>query len=278
MGENSKIEWTDHTFNPWIGCQKVSAGCDHCYAETQNNFRKWNGGEWGPHAPRKRTSPGYWKQPRLWAMQARTANGRPRVFCASLADVFDNQAPEGARADLWALIRATPELDWLLLTKRPENIAAMLPVDWRHGYPNVWLGATCEDQVAYNRRWPLLREVPARVRFISYEPALGPLDISTARMWSIKPSLHWLICGGESGPSARPMNPQWARDIRGQCADGGIAFLHKQNGEWVSVSEVEGPGEHFHFPDGRTVRRVGKKRAGRVIDGVEYNGFPQVSA
>src|SRR5580692_7935980 len=122
MGENSKIEWCDHTFNPWIGCQKVSPGCDHCYAETQNNLRKWNGGKWGPHAPRKRTSEANWKKPLQWQKRAAEFSGRRRVFCASLADVFDNKAPDGARDDLFDLIRETPSLDWLLLTKRPENI------------------------------------------------------------------------------------------------------------------------------------------------------------
>src|SRR5262252_8256389 len=120
MGENTKIEWCSHTFNPWIGCQKVSPGCDHCYAEKQNAFRKWNGGTWGPHAPRKRTSDATWLGPRKWARRA--SGRRPRVFCASLADVFDNKAPDDARGDLFNLIRDTHELDWLLLTKRPENI------------------------------------------------------------------------------------------------------------------------------------------------------------
>jgi protein gp37 len=144
--ENSKIEWTDHTFNPWIGCQHVSPGCDHCYAETQNAFRKWNGGTWGPHAPRKRTSKASWKRPIKWDAEARAfkreQGRRPRVFCASLADVFDNRVPKHWREDLFALIRKCKHLDWLLLTKRPENILKMLPPDWGAGYPNVWIGVT----------------------------------------------------------------------------------------------------------------------------------------
>lgn len=148
MGEKSKIEWCDHTFNPWIGCQHVSPGCDHCYAETQNAFRKWNGGMWGPHAPRKRTSDANWKQPLRWNAEARAFKReyghKPRVFCASLADVFDNQVDPLWRDDLFALIRECKRLKWLLLTKRPQNIRKMLPTDWGDGYRNVWLGVTAE--------------------------------------------------------------------------------------------------------------------------------------
>jgi protein gp37 len=182
--ENSKIEWCHHTFNPWIGCQEVSPGCNNCYAARQNRFRKWTAdGDWGPHAERRRTSEAYWKQPFSWAKAARESGTRPRVFCASLADVFDNKAPEGARDDLFRLIRATPELDWLLLTKRPQNIVKMLPADWDDGYPNVWLGITAEDQEHYLMRWPILSRIPAVVRFVSYEPAIAPLgsvDIGNA--------------------------------------------------------------------------------------------------
>jgi protein gp37 len=220
MAENSKIEWTDHTFNPWIGCQKVSPGCDHCYAETMMDHR-YHRVQWGPHGERHRTSRAYWRLPFKWA---EASNGRrPRVFCASLADVFDNRAPNGAREDLWALVRATPQLDWMLLTKRPENISMMLPVDWEDGWPTVWLGTTCEDQKHFDRRWPILCKIPAAVRFISYEPALGPLVIGDAR-----PS--WIICGGESGAGehTRYMEPIWARSLRDECAIKGIAFFLKQ--------------------------------------------------
>lgn len=218
MAENSKIEWTTHTFNPWIGCQKVSPGCDHCYAEAMMDHR-YGRVQWGPHGERKRTSAANWRKPLQWA---KAANGtRPRVFCASLADVFDNKAPAGARDDLYALIRATPELDWLLLTKRPENIRKMLPADWGGGWQNVWLGTTCEDQAHYDRRWPILRDVPAAVRFISYEPAIGPLNY----VWG---NPDWIICGGESGAGARYMDPAWARELRDQCAASSIAFFFKQ--------------------------------------------------
>jgi len=222
MAENSKIEWTDHTFNPWIGCQKVSPGCDRCYAEALMD-KRYGRVTWGPHGERIRTSPGNWKKPLQWAKAARATGHRPRVFCASLADVFDNKAPKLALFDLFTLIWGTPELDWLLLTKRPENIRKMLPEDWGAGYPNVWLGTTCEDQAAYDRRWPILAAAPAAVRFISYEPAIGPLNLPTTG-----PYPDWIICGGESGQGARFMQPDWARDLMNQCAEVGVAFFMKQ--------------------------------------------------
>ena len=222
MAENSKIEWTTHTFNPWIGCQKVSPGCDRCYAEAMMDHR-YGRVTWGPHGERLRTSDGNWRKPLQWAKAANEVD-RPRVFCASLADVFDNKAPDGARGDLFDLIRATPQLDWLLLTKRPENIRKMLPVDWQDGWANVWLGTTCEDEPHYNRRWPILQAVPAVVRFISYEPAIGPLN----PRFETFGSPDWIICGGESGRGARTMPAEWARDMRGYCASAGVAFFMKQ--------------------------------------------------
>jgi protein gp37 len=220
MGDTTKIEWCDKTFNPWVGCQNVSPGCDHCYAEVMMDHR-YGKVKWGPHGERVRTAPANWRKPLQWA---KAANGnRPRVFCASLADVFDNKAPAGARDDLFGLIRQTPQLDWLLLTKRPQNIAKMLPGDWGNGYANVWLGTTCEDRKHYDMRWPVLAAVPAAVRFISYEPAIGALTLPATG-----PYPDWLICGGESGPGARFMRPDWARDIMNQCAEVGIAFFMKQ--------------------------------------------------
>jgi protein gp37 len=232
MAETTEIAWTDSTFNPWIGCQKVSAGCDNCYAETLMD-KRYHKVEWGPHGERKRTSESYWRQPITWnkhhaAFQAKHGR-RQRVFCASLADVFDNQAPEGARTDLWKLIWATPELDWLLLTKRPENIEDMLPESWlshRNEWAHVWLGVTAEDQAAYDRRWPILLKIHATVRFISYEPAIGPLRILGEDQFSKMPD--WLICGGESGAGYRDMPPSWANDIGWICKANGIPFFLKQ--------------------------------------------------
>jgi protein gp37 len=218
MGENSKIEWTDHTFNPWIGCQKVSPGCDHCYAEAMMDHR-YHKVEWGPHGERKRTSEANWRKPRHWAKAARDTGKRPRVFCASLADIFDNQVPHQWRDDLWALIDQTPQLDWLLLTKRPENIAKMLP---EYGQPrNVWFGMTAEDQEHFDRRWRIFRQLDATVLFVSYEPALGPLKLGFA-------APDWIICGGESGKGAREMDPIWARSLRDECAAHGTPFFMKQ--------------------------------------------------
>lgn len=167
MAENSRIEWTDHTFNPWTGCTNVSPGCDHCYAEA---WSKRSGHvKWG-NSPRKRTTDHYWKAPAIWNSRAgefgATHGRRQRVFCASLADVFDNQAEKGWRTDLFNMIRSTPSLDWLLLTKRPQNIKKMLPLDWGDGYANVWLGMTAEDQDRYDQRWPHLAAIPAMVRFV----------------------------------------------------------------------------------------------------------------
>jgi protein gp37 len=179
--ENSNIEWCDHTFNPWMGCQKVSPGCDHCYAEAMMDTR-YGRVQWGPHGERVRTSQNNWRMPLRWAKKA---NGdRPRVFCASLADWLDNRAPREWRSDLGRVIEATPELDWLLLTKRPENLEKLAPWHLDEIPSNVWLGVTCEDQAHYERRWAIFsrQRIRATTKFVSYEPALGPLTLQ--RKWS----------------------------------------------------------------------------------------------
>jgi protein gp37 len=227
MAQNSKIEWTDHTFNPWVGCTNVSPGCDHCYAESwskRSGLVKWG------NSPRRRTSEAYWRAPTKWQAGAASFEAqhgrRQRVFCASLADVFDNQAESEWRSDLFKLIAATPSLDWLLLTKRPQNIKKMLPSDWTStGWTNVWLGTTCEDQSHFDQRWPILSKIPAAVRFISYEPAIGAVRLHDK---GVQPD--WLISGGESGHGARPMNPQWARDVISDCIKMGVSPFHKQWG------------------------------------------------
>ena len=237
MAERTEIAWTDSTFNPWIGCQKVSAGCDNCYAETMMD-KRYHRVEWGQRktdetAPstgtRVRTAAAYWRQPVTWnkhfaAFHAKHGH-RQRVFCASLADVFDNQVPWKWRLDLFNLISVTPELDWLLLTKRPENITKLrgMPMELLPHFPNVWLGTTCEDQAAYDKRWPILNEITARVRFISYEPAIGGLTITHH---NAKPD--WLICGGESGQGHRGMNPQWAYRLMDECEREAVPFFMKQ--------------------------------------------------
>lgn len=223
MAQNSKIEWTTHTFNSWIGCQKVSPGCDHCYAEALMATR-WGKVEWGPHGERKRTSAANWKQPLRWAKAARAAGRRDRVFSASLGDWLDNQVPTAWRADLLELIDETPELDWLLLTKRPENYQKLVGHQWPNGAPaNVWLGTTAEDQAHFDRRYDVLAKIQAHRRFISYEPALGPLSISESF-----PFPDWIICGGESGHGARHMPADWARALRDECERLNVPFFMKQ--------------------------------------------------
>lgn len=242
MAENSKIEWTDHTFNPWMGCQKVSAGCDHCYAETLMDTR-YGKVKWGPHGERVRTAPSNWRKPITWHNQApefMQYNDRAqRVFCASLADVFDNQVPAEWRVDLFKLIYDTPHLNWLLLTKRPENIKKMLPENWDMGWRNVWLGTTCEDQAAAERRVPILASIPAHIRFLSCEPMIGPIKLNrlevpwkadrpgtmNAFLWD---RIHWVIGGGETGKGSRMMQAEWARDLRDQCAEFKVPFFMKQ--------------------------------------------------
>jgi protein gp37 len=289
MAENSKIEWTDHTFNPWVGCTKVSPGCDHCYAE---GWAKRSGlVRWG--ADRRRTSASNWRQPLKWNAEAAKTGARRRVFCASLADVFDNEVPGEWRSELGALIRATPNLDWLLLTKRIGNVRAMLPEDWGAGYPNVWLGATVVNQEEADRDVPKLLATPAQVRFLSCEPLLGPIDLSPYLVDDVhrmgrapRMEIDWVIVGGESGPHARPMHPRWAGSLRDQCFRAGVAFHFKQWGEftdflhlgerWNSMSyEAQGRQE---FVEGRAMIRVGKKVAGRLLDGLTWDEFPQRGA
>lgn len=176
MAKNSNIEWTHHTFNPWVGCTKISPACDNCYAEAWD--KRYGGAHWGAKAPRRRTTQQNWKQPLKWNAEAAAAGERHRVFCASLADVFDNKAPQEWRNDLFDLIRATPHLDWLLLTKRPQNIAKMLPKDWGAGWSNIWLGTTVENQTEAQKRIPALLAVPAKLHFLSCEPLLSALDLT----------------------------------------------------------------------------------------------------
>jgi protein gp37 len=266
--ENSKIEWCDHTFNPWIGCQHVSPGCDHCYAEAMMDHR-YGKVEWGPHGERKRTSEENWKKPIKWNADARAFKRehgyRPRVFCASLADVFDNEVPKDWRVELFALIRECRRLDWLLLTKRPQNIVKMLPLDWGDGYRNVWLGATAENQTYFDQRWRILQKIPAGIKFISYEPALGPL-----RLPNKGPLPDWLISGGESGGGARPLDPQWVRDVIEDCYRRGVAPFHKQWGTHSSNPLVLEDGESI--ADAEAIDKFGK--GGGLLDGVLVREFP----
>ena len=252
MAESTGISWTDSTFNPWIGCAKVSPGCDHCYAEVSTPSRIM-GISWGVNEDRKHTSASNWALPRRWnaghAEFLAQHGRRRRVFCASLSDVFDNKVDPTWRDELWALIRETPNLDWLLLTKRVGNVLAMLPSDWDTGYPNVWLGISVVNQEEADRDISKLVAVPSKIRFLSMEPLLGPITINFEKTeclngcGSVRPVLcngdkdlccpscgvmtttcspvfpralrgiHWVIVGGESGPHARPMQEQWVKAV-----------------------------------------------------------------
>lgn len=354
MAENSKIEWTDHTFNPWRGCTKVSPGCAHCYAETLSLRNPAVLGQWGPGKPRVLASEQMWKQPLKWnkfAAECKVIGGklyhewgrsafkdepktvmafhkpvgsreipleeweqgesyRPRVFCASLADWLDDEVQADWLTNLMWTIGSTPHLDWLLLTKRPQNwkkrmeaalaCASGQPThsiitDWLGGHapPNVWLGTTVEDQARANERIPLLLSIPAKVRFLSCEPLLGPVDLgwpvagAPAHFWkggvpTENDRIHWVICGGESGgPKARPMHPDWARSLRDQCAAAQVPFFFKQWGEYqafdASECRTNVTKETKISADRLTgFDRVGKAKAGRLLDGIEHNDFPKL--
>lgn len=328
MAENSSIEWTDHTFNPWMGCTKVSDGCKHCYAETMMD-KRWGKVTWGPQGVRVRTSDANWKKPLKWNAEARDAGVRRKVFCASLADVFESKPDQQAEMDewrsaLWELIETTPHLDWLLLTKRPQNVPYMLPGMWGvDGLPrNLWLGTSVENQEQADKRIPALLQIQAAVRFLSVEPLLGPVDLWGARYrfdgatsaFAWGRGVNWVICGGESGPHARPMHPQWARSIRDECQAADVPFFFKQWGEWgaTGVDMQTGLlmfrqfqneahwiakaatwiGKYDICVDMRgkvlknggdfatavypvaVMRRMGKKTAGRLLDGYTWDEAP----
>jgi len=232
MGQDSKIEWTHHTFNPWWGCVKVSAGCTHCYADT---FSKRYGHDiWGVDRPRRFFGDKHWAEPVKWNKEAEKVGERRRVFCASMADVFEGREDLSPhRWRLFNLIESTPDLDWLLLTKRPENMLNLLPTNWLiDPRPNVWLGTTAENQEQAGKRIPELLATPAAIRFLSCEPLLGPVNLHevTRDPFGGIPGIDWVIVGGESGHGARPMDEAWARDLRDQCKDAGVSFFMKQMG------------------------------------------------
>jgi len=352
MANNTAIEWCDSTFNPWIGCTRVSnaasggGGCDNCYAAVSTPARTL-GVAWGPGQPRRHTSDANWKLPEQWQRQAAAFQAqhgrRRRVFCASLADVFDNEVDPGWRSNLLRLILDTPDLDWLLLTKRIGNVKPMLAEiagdlqlvahrAWTGTLPaNVWLGITVVNQAEVDRDVPKLLWTPAAVRFLSVEPMLGPINLrcidvdgdheihpltgttecvdETDEEAPDLPGLDWVICGGESGQKARPMHPDWARSLRDQCASAGVPFLFKQWGEWREFDDSGLPGvrtivdgdpewdsqaaqcDAFMAADGevitdldeargdvpyRGMERIGKKAAGRQLDGRMHDAWPEV--
>jgi protein gp37 len=241
MGANSKIEWCDHTFNPWVGCTKISPGCEHCYAEA---WAKRSGlVKFGPHE-RRRTSKANWEKPWKWDREAQRRGIRYRVFCGSLCDVFEKTVPLEWQEDLFWLIACTPSLDWLLLTKRPENVQKIIPKEQWCGYDNIWLGVTVCNQEEAEKNIPILLKTPAARMFLSCEPLLGPINLANLAFFidendNIVPSdgrendeIRWLIVGGESGPHARPLHPDWVRSLRDQCAAAMVPFFFKQWGTW----------------------------------------------
>ena len=242
MGEITAVSWCDHTFDPWIGCTRVSPACDRCYAARDNERRGWVSG-WGVGVPRRRTKT--WGDPIKWNRKAALTGYRPRVFCASLADVFDNEVDPAWRVDLWQLLRDTQNLRWILLTKRIGNAAKMLPADWP--FPNAGLMSTLENQAVWDRDYHKLAAIPAAWHGVSAEPLLGHINIGDA-----KPD--WIITGGESGPGFRPLDMNAVRSLRDQCARNGIAFHHKQNGG------------------------ITGKVAGCLVDGAEHKFFPPALA
>ena len=244
MARESKIAWTDATFNPWLGCQEVSPGCDHCYARTLVTGRMGKQ-VWGKDAPRLRTSATYWKQPLTWN---RNADSSMRVFCGSLCDVMEDRADLNShREDLYDLIRKTPNLDWLLLSKRPQNFRRFLPCGWlENPMPNVWGMTTCEGP---EQQWRIdaMANTPFAVRGVSIEPLIAPLpDLNLD-------GIDWVIVGAESGGNARPMDKDWVRSIRDQCLASGVAFFYKQdavNGRKIETPELDGR-TWMEFPKGR---------------------------
>lgn len=225
MTENSAIEWTTHT---WRGCTRVSPGCAHCYMFKEQLRYKL------PPGPDivVRTSKSIWNKPKRWQRQAEETGDQIQVFTCSWSDWFHVDA-DAWREEAWEVIRMTPNLNYQVLTKRSERIEECLPEDWGEGYPNVWLGVSVENNRWRSRISDLL-DVPAKVRFISAEPLLGPLDLSFPPEKYLAPVLEdgidWVIVGGESGPKCRPMDLDWARKLRDECQRTGTAYFLKQLG------------------------------------------------
>lgn len=214
MSDTTGIEWTEATWNPWYGCDKVSPGCAHCYMfREQRQYGR--DPEVVTRSKTKFSEPLRWKEPRT-------------IFTCSWSDWF-HEAADAWRDEAWDVIRRTPQHTYQILTKRPERIHDHLPLDWKRGYQNVWLGVSVENQ-RWAERIPILQDVPARVRFVSIEPLLGPVNFGE-HDWMLD-GIGWVIVGGESGPGARPMDLKWARDIRDDCAAQGVPFFLKQLGGW----------------------------------------------
>jgi len=276
MAKNSHIEWTHHTFNPWWGCNKVSPACDNCYAELW--AKRMGHRLWGLDSPRRFFGDAHWREPLTWNEEARLSGFRQRVFCASMADVFEAREDLNTQRDrLWRLIDNTPYLDWLLLTKRPQNTSRIAP--WGSNWPaNVWLGTSVENQTLAEKRLPFLLKSPATVRFLSCEPLLGPVDL---RKWFRRKGFYpidWIIAGGESGGASRPMHPDWVTSLLHQCQEFDVSFHFKQWGQWVPAQVI---GEQkktrlVELDNERPVEmvRMSKKHTGRTLEGTTWDGVP----
>lgn len=306
--DRSNIEWTGASWNPWQGCIKVSAGCKFCYMyRDKKRYGK-------DPSKVIRSADATFLKPLKWQKEVergiRTGTDR-YVFTCSWSDWFIEQA-DGWRAEAWDVVRRCPGLIFQILTKRPERIADRLPEFWTEIKDRCWIGTSVENQEAADARIQHLLRCPAGVRFLSVEPLLGPVVLDeictgpddgsgwTYRHWNsltgdnwcdcrdfIKPvgtgPISWVIVGGESGPEARPMHPAWARSIRDQCAAAGVPFFFKQWGEFepsigpgnLYVSERDGSTSQWPDRDDKVaIRKVGKKAAGRLLDGVTHDGFP----
>lgn len=324
MAIDTAISWCKSTVNFWIGCTEAGPGCDNCYAKRMDARKVYGGAtHWGPGVPRFRTLPDTWDQLRRWnaAAPGSTFAGRRGywpVFINSMSDFFDNEVPEEWRVEAWAAIKAAPNLTILIVTKRIGNAARMLPPDWGDGYPNVMLLATVVNQPEADRDVPKLLRTPAAARGLSIEPMLGDIRLGswlqrspsaafeagkvTADMpaWPRigSTAIEWVICGGESGPKARPMHPDWARGLRNECATAGVGFHFKQwgshdlsydrdrddpdyrrcdamerrPGRWINLAGGHGfSGERVHY-----AHRVGPTKAGRLLDGRTHDDMPEV--
>lgn len=309
--KESKIEWTDHTHNEWIGCEKISDGCKHCYAEELMD-KRYARAKWGANGTRTLTSTQNRNKPFSWNRKAEKEGVRYKVFAQSLSDTFeDREELEPWRIKLFEKIASTPNLDWLLLTKRPDVAKKFF-----QKYPqfkdlsNLWLGVSVENQKTADERIPILLDIPAKVRFLSMEPLLEktfifPFSIqseccgfSSGYVSIAKPmkchkckeerkvlsKIDWVIVGGESGRNARPMHPDWVRIIQEDCEYNGIPFFFKQWGEWLPGAKapldyIKGqaqfqPGKYHDFGDGFIALKLGKKEAGSLLDGLEWKEFP----
>jgi protein gp37 len=240
MGTITKIPWCDHTFNPWLGCTKISDGCKNCYAAAFAH--RFGYDVFGAEKPRWFFNERYWNQPIRWDRAAKRAGRRRRVFCGSMCDVFETPADKkklsllaGRRYVLWQLIESTPHLDWLLLTKRPENMTRLAPASWADGWPeNVWALASVENQEMFNSRIHNLFSVPARIRGLSLEPLLGPINLQwpydCLSNMVFSRGIDWVIIGGETGRHARPCKVCWVRSIIEQCREQNVPCFVKQLG------------------------------------------------